>query len=355
MSDPPRSGGLAGAIREHRALLAMVGVALAASLVAERAAGVPGLTLRALAYWRTWLFFAVLAAVPVPLLLGAALRAGLREGLPEGTRPLAAAWRRLRAGTFATDRVLGVVLATVLLGVVINLFSTWKIAIPRVQPFAWDAAFHRLDVAMHGGRMPWEWLQPALGHRPVTRFLDAVYLLWHPVIGLTTAAVLWSGNRALRLRFLLASTLAWLLLGAGAAVAFSSAGPCYWDGVLGGPNPYAPLFAYLGGVDAEAPLAALRIQEGLWTRYVAQAGVGYSGISAMPSLHVAVPALFLPLGRAWGGRVGWGIAAAFALLTLLGSVHLGWHYAVDGYAGIAGAAVLWWMAGWGTRARRGGK
>jgi hypothetical protein len=36
---------------------------------------------------------------------------------------------------------------------------------------------------------------------------------------------------------------------------------------------------------------------------------------------------------------------AFLALMLLGSVHLGWHYAIDGYAGIAGTIVLWWGCG----------
>jgi hypothetical protein len=36
-------------------------------------------------------------------------------------------------------------------------------------------------------------------------------------------------------------------------------------------------------------------------------------------------------------------------------VHLAWHYAVDGYAGIAIAATCWWLAGklvdWDRRTR----
>ena len=41
-----------------------------------------------------------------------------------------------------------------------------------------------------------------------------------------------------------------------------------------------------------------------------------------------------------------GIAfAAYAGVILLGSVHLGWHYAVDGYAAIGIALACWWIAG----------
>jgi hypothetical protein len=31
-------------------------------------------------------------------------------------------------------------------------------------------------------------------------------------------------------------------------------------------------------------------------------------------------------------------------ITIFGSVALGWHYAVDGYASIVGMAALWWVA-----------
>ncbi len=35
----------------------------------------------------------------------------------------------------------------------------------------------------------------------------------------------------------------------------------------------------------------------------------------------------------------------FALCILVGSVHLGWHYAVDGYIGAAIAAAIWFGVG----------
>ena len=81
----------------------------------------------------------------------------------------------------------------------------------------------------------------------------------------------------------------------------------------------------------------------LWTQYV-NAEAGFVGISAFPSMHNAVAAL-LALA-AW--RVSRPLGAAmtlFAVMILAGSVHLGWHYAVDGYAGILVAVVCWRLAG----------
>jgi uncharacterized membrane protein len=50
----------------------------------------------------------------------------------------------------------------------------------------------------------------------------------------------------------------------------------------------------------------------------------------------------------FGRRIG--IAAwLFVAVILLGSVGLGWHYAIDGYAALIGVALLWRVAGWAAR------
>ena len=45
--------------------------------------------------------------------------------------------------------------------------------------------------------------------------------------------------------------------------------------------------------------------------------------------------------RRWPGR----LFALYGLIILLGSVHLGWHYAVDGYVSILAVPMLWWLSG----------
>ncbi|MCV5838215.1 phosphatase PAP2 family protein, partial [Escherichia coli] len=39
-------------------------------------------------------------------------------------------------------------------------------------------------------------------------------------------------------------------------------------------------------------------------------------------------------------------AYAFAILIQIGSVHLGWHYAIDGYVGTLLTVLLWKIVGW---------
>ena len=68
------------------------------------------------------------------------------------------------------------------------------------------------------------------------------------------------------------------------------------------------------------------------------------GISAMPSMHTAAALLFALAG--WHLNRKLGIALfIFTGMILLGSVHLAWHYAIDGYAGIAIALIAWWVSG----------
>ena len=69
-----------------------------------------------------------------------------------------------------------------------------------------------------------------------------------------------------------------------------------------------------------------------------------SGISAMPSMHVALATLFALVG--WRTNRWVGIATTlFAVIIQIGSVHLGWHYAIDGYAGAVGMIVIWLLVG----------
>ena len=80
----------------------------------------------------------------------------------------------------------------------------------------------------------------------------------------------------------------------------------------------------------------------LWDGYIGK--IPALGISAMPSMHNASAVLFALAFRQVSKRLGW-FFAAYAAVILVGSVHLGWHYAIDGYAGVVIAVFSWWLAG----------
>ncbi len=102
--------------------------------------------------------------------------------------------------------------------------------------------------------------------------------------------------------------------------------------------------AWLQQANTQYPIWSLNVMNELWKNYETGHGV-VNGISAMPSMHVGTSVLFALLGFASGHRwIGW-LLSGFAFLIFVGSVHLAWHYAIDGYAGALVAVFGWWAAG----------
>lgn len=242
------------------------------------------------------------------------------------------------------DRLLQALPVLVLIPIFASSFTTFKAAIPRLHPYAWDKTLEAWDLALHGGTAPWAWLQPLLGYPWVTGLLNVSYHLW---FFLFYALIYWlaldTRRPLLRMQFLLSFILSWIILGSIMAMLLSSVGPCYY-GHFFSTDPYAPLMAYLHEADRHVPIWALRVQDMLWQSYQGKEVTGELGISAMPSMHVATAVLMALLG--WRISRAAGLAlTAFAVLIQLGSVHLGWHYALDGYVGAAGAALVWHAVG----------
>ncbi|HJR23088.1 MAG TPA: phosphatase PAP2 family protein [Dongiaceae bacterium] len=239
--------------------------------------------------------------------------------------------------------------------VMILSFSLIKALIPAVVPYYLDPFLHAADRAIHFGQDPWALLHPVLGHPVVTYLIDRIYALWLFVMYFALLLQITStSDRRRRMHFLLSSMLAWIVLGCVAATLLSSVGPCYFGKVVGAPDTYAPLMAYLRETVQQTPLLdlgappeliAVRVQDLLWD-YYQQNDIGLGrGISAAPSLHVASTWLMARMFQTYGRRAaiaGW----SFFALILVGSVHLGWHYALDGYISIVGAWALWRLVGW---------
>lgn len=232
------------------------------------------------------------------------------------------------------------------------LFVSFKINIPNLVPYSWDDFFARFDRMLLLGQDAWRLTHGLFPGTTATILFDMFYLLWFLVLQLSgfSIAVLPSSH-PLRLRFLTACGLTWLVAGVVLAIAFASAGPVYMERITGDAS-FSPLMQRLHAQAQSAEIFALAGHELLWDGYTGANGTPAYGISAFPSLHVAFAALSACLGFAVSRVLGW-MLAAFTLIILVGSVHLAWHYAVDGFAGIALAIgfwrsanrlVTWWLA-----------
>ena len=260
-------------------------------------------------------------------------------------RLVAYLYEDLRDRWLTAPRLMGGLLVFCLMPLVISIFSSMKGAIPLLQPFSWDVAFLEWDRFLHGGADAWRLLQPLLGFPWLTSALNFCYNLWFFVLyGILFWQAFSLRDSALRQQFLLSFILIWALLGNLLAVLWSSAGPIYFGRVTGLDDPFVPLMEYLYDVAQSYPLWALDVQEDLWRSYVASSDMLGGGISAMPSLHVATATLFALLGWRVHPLLG-AVLVAYAVIIFLGSVHLAWHYAVDGYVSVLLTVMIWRLVG----------
>lgn len=222
-------------------------------------------------------------------------------------------------------------------------FSSMKSAIPLFNAYSWDQTFIDLDIALHG-QDAWRLIHPLVGYPIVTFALSIFYQLWILLIYAGTIYIAFHvRDRALRMRYFAAYFGIWTVNGVLLAIAFASVGPCFLEPLFGD-HHFDGLMAYLHGVNQNYPIMALDVQQLLidWYR-LGSFGLG-RGISAMPSMHVALAFLFWLAVRRIRPVLGH-IFFVYALIVLIGSVHLAYHYAVDGYLAIAVTCLVWLVAG----------
>lgn len=265
-----------------------------------------------------------------------------REGQTD--RPLQRMLQGLLQSALVHERFGNVVHGLINFAPLMVMFAAVKPDIVRIRPFGWDQAFMKFDLATGFGRPAWQLLQPLLGHPPITAFLSMAYWLWFPVMfGCFFWQLTRPKNDLTRSQFLLSYGSAWFLAGFVLATIFSSAGPCYYGHVAAGPNPYAQLMQYLHETAKNWPVWTVDTQDALWQSYLTGTG-DIEGVSAMPSMHLVVATLMTLL--AWRTNRALGIAfAVFTFVILISTIMVGWHYPIDGLAGIAIGYVLWILAG----------
>jgi hypothetical protein len=231
-------------------------------------------------------------------------------------------------------------------------FMPFKAMIGHVRGFPLDHRLAALDRLIFAGTDPWRLTHALFGSVPATWALHLAYNMW---FGLMWVGIIYLTLRPekvrLRSQYLIAFLLSWIIIGSFGAYLLASAGPCFYERAFGDPY-FRPLMTALASTDASlrqaAPglgLQALDLQNMLWNSFAARTELFGGGISAMPSMHVSVAVLMACGGWGIGRRLGWAMTA-FAVTIWIGSVHLGWHYAVDGIVGAALTLGIWRMSGW---------
>ena len=217
-----------------------------------------------------------------------------------------------------------------------SLFLPLKFAIPRQVPFWLDVPLAHAERSIFGAD-PWLLLDRSVGWAVVP--MDLLYVLWLPVQLLILFTVMLEPPSAEKCRALMAYILGWFVLGVAAATLFSSAGPIFFDRLYGG-SDYALLRETL---QARGAWVVLAESDAMWSAYVnGQRGL-LTGISALPSIHVAIALWIFLTARTLAPRLAKG-ALVYFFLMWLGSVQLGWHYVSDGLAGALGMLAIWALA-----------
>jgi hypothetical protein len=218
-------------------------------------------------------------------------------------------------------------------------FGTLKMLMPLALEFTWDDRLAALDRVLFLGNQPWELTHAVFGNAAVTQVIDIGYTCWVAMLFIAVLYYALLAPRYARARFFLSFIAAWLLIGVIGAYAFASAGPCY-TAIIGAASApeFAPLMERLKAIhEGGTFLAAYDWQGVLWDHHVKRAYAFGMGVSAMPSMHNAIAVLYalsLSRGPRWTAAAGW----VFAGFVFIGSIHLGWHYAVDGI----GAGLMMW-------------
>lgn len=220
-------------------------------------------------------------------------------------------------------------------------FTILKNTMSFITPYFADPFFANVDRVLHFGVDPWviaHWIGDYL---PTNLMIYSYLTIWAlPAFALPVIIALTDDDRARMVRTLTLYAVAWVFVGNVLAFSGLSVGPVYFDRLLGGDQ-----FAGLTVALVESGVTASSIgttQRALWEIYSGQSALIGSGISAFPSVHVAiatVAAIYMCERSKWLVP----LAAMFLFFTFYLSVFTGYHYAVDGYVSMIVIFGLWWL------------
>lgn len=262
-----------------------------------------------------------------------AIIAAVRKELP-------AYLRKIRTAGWISDTA-----RLVLFGAAMVHTYFWiKLMVPLLHARLYDQELWNLDQAMFAGFSPNILFLSIFSSPRVLHAIDWSYAnIFFASMTVAFVFFLSAPSRRLRVAFMTGNTYLWII-GAWLYLLIPSLGPAYRF-----PDVWIPLAASLDITQNFQALLMKNYRQVLLLPSGKATDVGIMfGIGAFPSLHVAFQAYaFLWMRRLWiYGQIVFGV---FAFVILIGSVVTGWHYLIDGIAGIALAVACYWA---GSRAWR---
>jgi hypothetical protein len=211
-------------------------------------------------------------------------------------------------------------------------FRNLKSFVPFVNGELWDDELARLDSLLFLGNDPAAVLHAWLGTGVAAHVLSAVYIAWIAFVPLTlVVALMWSRNSSGGELYVTAVALDWVF-GVATYFALPTLGPVYSD-----PTVFSGL-SHTAVTDLQTSMIADRaavLDDPFGTTAV-------QTIAAFGSLHVGIMVTACLVAHMLGlSRACRYALAAFLAATVLSTVYLGWHFAVDALGGaVIGAAAV---------------
>ncbi|MFA0005445.1 phosphatase PAP2 family protein [Vibrio splendidus] len=266
-------------------------------------------------------------------------------------RPTKQFINKIKTLLFPVSKPIYFILLMLVLNISFSSYTFLKSVIPYLNPYFLDLDFYHLDKWLHFGISPWEITHFFLPNSIASLAINILYNLWFFIMwGMLLYFVIYRKDDQLRNQFLLTFLSSWFIIGNIMATLLSSAGPVFISH-FNDQDLYLPLMQRLNIQSAELTergfmsLWALSTQDALWASYVGGIGDIGTGISAMPSMHVTISVLIAMTSFKLNKKLGY-IAWIYAFFIQVGSVHLAWHYAVDGYVGAILVVALWHLIGY---------
>ncbi len=242
------------------------------------------------------------------------------------------------------ERIIIGIPAFALCVVIIPVFSSIKSMIPLFTEYTWDETFIAWDRFLFFGHDPWLLMQPVLGYPLITATIAAIYHLWILLLYLGPLFFAFSPRveEHVRRTFFMCYAMSWVLIGGLMATWLASVGPVFAEPLLG-IDTFRAQTDYLAAAHQQYTVMVVPVQEMLLENYHnSNRGLG-SGITAMPSMHVAICALYWLAMRKVSRNAG-NAFLIFMIVIWIGSVHTAYHYAVDGLVSIGAMIGIWWLA-----------